>query len=316
MSAELDSDVRQLLEMMQTADIPKISDLPPAEARAMFDQLDTIPEDERESVGSVEDRTIPGPDGEIPIRIYHPEGGGPFPTLVFFHGGGFVIGNIETHDATCRALTNDAECAVVSVDYRLAPEHPFPAAVEDCYAATEWVADNADAVGGDGRLAVGGDSAGGNLAAVVSLMARDFDGPELDYQLLVYPATSADDDWDSYEENSEGYFLELEDMEYFDGHYFSNQLHRYNRYAFPMEAHDHADLPPATVMTCGFDPLRDEGAAYADLLEDEGVSVTSRHYESLIHGVVSMLGEPGVDAARGIISELAGDLSDGFDAAE
>ena len=175
---------------------------------------------EPESIVRIENRTVPGPAGQIPVRIYTPVGTAPFPVLVYFHGGGWVIGNLDTHDGICRSLANRVGCLVVSVDYRLAPEHRFPAAPEDCYAATRWLAEHAGSLGGDkGRIAVGGDSAGGNLAAVVALMARDRGGPKLAFQLLVYPATDTDFETRSYRENSEGYFLTRADMVWFWNHY-------------------------------------------------------------------------------------------------
>lgn len=313
--AELHPDAERVLDLMEAADLPDLTDLAPAEARALFDDRGLVPESERESVGAVEDRTIPGPAGDLPVRVYEPAApaAGPYPTLVYFHGGGWVIGDLDSHDATCRALANDGECVVVSVGYRLAPENPFPAAVEDAYAATEWVAANPEAVGGDGRLAVGGDSAGGNLAAVVALLARDRDGPPLDYQLLIYPVASSRTDWDSYEENGEGYYLERDWMRYFFDRYFEHELHAYNRYAAPLEARDHSGLPPATVFTCGFDPLRDEGEAYAAALADDGVAVEHRNYPGLIHGVVSMLGEPRVEAGREMLADGGDDLRAAFE---
>jgi acetyl esterase len=244
--------------------------------------------------------------------VYTPDGDGPFPALVYLHGGEWTLGTLETYDSTCRALANDGECVVVSVDYRLAPEHPFPAAVHDAVAAAKWVAANSVEVGGDGRIAVAGDSAGGTLAAVVSLAARDFDGPKIDYQLLIYPATSAERDWPSYEENGTGYYLETADVEYYRRQYFADSLHAYNRYAFPMEARDLSGLPPATVVTCEFDPLRDEGDAYAERLASAGVPVVHRRYEGLIHGVASMLGEPGVPKGRAVLADLGADVREAF----
>lgn len=326
MSDDLRPEVRELLSRMADAGLPNLRELPPVKARETFDELKVLPEAERETVDSVEERSIPAPsdgipvpssadgdDAEVPIRIYTPEGEGPFPTCVYFHGGGWVIGTLETHEPLCRAVAHDAECVVVSVGYRLAPEHPWPAAVEDAYAAVQWVEDHPDEVGGDGRLAVMGDSAGGNLAAVVSLLARDFDGPDIDHQHLVYPATSYAGDWDSYEQNGEGYYLEVGDMWYFVDHYLRHGLDGYNRYAFPMEAGDFSKLPSATVVTCEFDPLRDEGKAYAELLDGAGVDVTYREYEGLIHGAATMLGDRGLDAAREMLRDFSADLRRAFE---
>ncbi|PSP59550.1 alpha/beta hydrolase [Halobacteriales archaeon QH_7_66_36] len=198
------------------------------------------------ALGDIENRAVPGPDGDVPIRVYRPEGDGPRPTVLYFHGGGWVIGDLESHDLACRHLAVETGCTVVAVDYRRAPEHPYPAALEDCYAVTEWVAENPDAVGGDGRLAVAGDSAGGNLAAAVCLRARDENGPDIAYQALVYPAVSPSDDWDSRRENGEGYYLTEPDMEWFGDCYFDEDDES-DPYAFPMVADSHADLPPASV---------------------------------------------------------------------
>src|SRR5919197_1091394 len=215
----LDPEAKMLLEQVTTVVRP-FDELSVEEARAAIATLSAAA-GEGEAVARVENRTIPGPRGEIPVRIYTPAGRAPFPLLVYFHGGGWVIGNLETHDALCRHLANAASAVVVSVDYRLAPEHPFPASGEDAYAATRWVAANAAAIGGDaGRVAVGGDSAGGNLAAVVALMARDRGGPPLVFQLLVYPVTdSPAAEHPSYRENAEGYFLTRDMMHWFWNHY-------------------------------------------------------------------------------------------------
>jgi len=256
-------------------------------------------------VAQVADRTIPGPDGEMPIRVYRPEGEKPFPTVVFFHGGGFVSGDLESHDALCRYLTRESECVVVSVEYRLAPEHPFPAAVEDAIAATEWAADHTDALGGTGDLAVAGDSAGGNLAAVAALAARDRGGPDIDYQVLLYPGIGTREDQQSVREHS-GLVLSQADLEWFSDCYFGSEITRQNPYADPTRACDHSGLPPATVLTAEFDPLRDGGVAYAEQLRDAGVEVRHVDYEGMIHGFVSMTDTIG--RATEAIEDVAGDL--------
>nr|WP_281427635.1 alpha/beta hydrolase [Mesobacillus maritimus] len=238
-----------------------------------------------EEVGKVEDRRIPGPGGEIPVRIYTPEGEGPFPALVYYHGGGWVIGNLDTVEVPCRLLTNRANCVVISVDYRLAPEHKFPAAAEDAYSAVQWVVDNASSIGVDSaRVAVGGDSAGGNLAAVVALMAKDKGGPSISYQMLIYPVTNHNYDTQSYKDNAEGYFLTKSTMEWFWNHYLRNEEDGKNPYASPLLAEDVSGLPPALVITGGFDPLRDEGEAYAEKLKAAGVAVEATRYDGMIHG--------------------------------
>ncbi len=237
-------------------------------------------------VARVEDVAIPGAEGEIPARVYTPEGEGPFPLLVFFHGGGWVLGDLESADFDCRAIANAAGCVVVSVDYRLAPEHTFPAPAEDAYEATRWVAENAIHLGGRGEaVAVGGMSAGGNLAAAVALMARDRGGPALACQLLVVPATDCGCDTASYAENGDDYILTRGEMEWFWRHYLATPEDRDHPYACPLRAPDLSGLPPARVHTAEFDPLRDEGRAYAERLEAAGVPVSYRCYEGMIHMV-------------------------------
>jgi acetyl esterase len=229
------------------------------------------------------------------------------PLLVFFHGGGFVIGDIDTHDATCRGLAKAAHCIVVSVDYRLAPEHPFPAAPEDCYAATVWVADNAASLGGDGaRLAVGGDSAGGNLAAVVALMARDRGGPALTHQLLIYPVIDHNFDTASYVENGRGYLLSREMMMWFWGLYLEDAGDGSKPYASPIRAEDLSGLAAATIISAEFDPLRDEGEAYARRLGDADVAVTARRYDGMVHGFFAMTAV--LDRAREAVAFAAAEL--------
>ncbi|WP_257297942.1 alpha/beta hydrolase [Haloarchaeobius sp. FL176] len=311
MADEPHPQVQALLTMIESMDAPKPHEMSPQQARATMDPLFARAAGE-EPVDAVEDRTIPGPGGDIPVRIYRPESEGPHPTVVFFHGGGFVIGNLDTHDAVCRALTNEAEAVVVSVDYRLAPEHPFPAAVADAHAATEWASDHLDELGGNGFLAVAGDSAGGTLTAVTCLLARDR-GPDIDHQCLVYPATAADADPETFpsrEANAEGYFLETADMEWFFEQYIADEFDAYNPLAFPLQARDLSGVPPALVITAGFDPLRDEGRAYAERLEAAGVDTTYREFEGMVHGFISMLGDPGVDTARAGIEEIARVLGD------
>jgi acetyl esterase len=237
----------------------------------------------------VADRTIPGPHGDMPVRIYRPEGDAPKPTVVYYHGGGWVIGGLDTHDGTCRALANAVDALVVSVDYRLAPEHTFPAAVEDAFAALQWVAANATELGGDpARIAVAGDSAGGNLSAVVAQLARDAGGPALRFQLLVYPATEYEFETGSWAENGEGYFLTTGAMEWFYGHYLRGPEDGADPRVSPMRAEDLSGLPPAFVITAEFDPLRDQGMAYAEAMAAAGVPVTARVYDGMFHGFFSM----------------------------
>ena len=232
--------------------------------------------------------------------------------LVFFHGGGWVICDLDSHDSLCRSFANRACCVVVSVDYRLAPEHKFPAAVEDAYAATQWVANNASRINGDPtRIAVGGDSAGGNLAAVVAIMARDHNKPSLKYQLLIYPATDVSStNTDSYRNYADGYFLTKGDGEWFCHHYLNCAEDRLNPSVSPLLTPDLSRLPPALVITAGFDVLRDEGESYAKRLKEAGVSVKCTRYEGMIHGFMSMDGL--LDQARNGIEEASTALREAF----
>jgi acetyl esterase len=237
--------------------------------------------------------------------------------LVFLHGGGWVRGSLDAYDGLCRRLTNGVGCVVVSVGYRRAPEHPFPTGFEDCYAATEWVVENAADLGGDpDRVAVGGDSAGGNLSAAVTLAARDRDGPDLAHQLLIYPAVSPPSvRWfDAYDENGDGYLLTMNSIEWYLDQYLAGRAHVGNAYAFPLRARDLSGLPPATVLTAGFDPLRDEGIAYAERLSEAGVDVGHHHYESQIHAFVSLYEH--IDAGREAIDEAAAALKAALDGEE
>jgi acetyl esterase len=238
-------------------------------------------------VAGVEDMRIPGAGGHIPVRVYTPTEQAPLPILVYFHGGGWVVGDLESQDADCRAIANAAGCIVVSVDYRLAPEHKFPAAADDAYQATCWVAKNGACLGGDGApVAVGGTSAGGNLAAVVALMARDRGGPTLACQLLTVPVTDRESATESYCENGQGYVLTDEEMGWFWDHYLAAPEDGGHPYASPLRAPDSSGLPPALVQTAEYDPLRDEGRAYAEKLSAAGVPVTYRCYEGMLHMVL------------------------------
>jgi acetyl esterase len=284
----LDPEARTLMDQIEGMG-PPWHHLSVEEARAAIVAVNA-PVGEPEVVARIENRTVSGPRGEIPIRVYTPEGRAPFPILVYFHGGGWVMGNLETHDGLCRHLANAVGCVVVSVDYRLAPEHPYPAPTEDAYAATRWVAANAAAVGGDpARIAVGGDSAGGNLAAVVALMARDRGGPGLVFQLLVYPATDHPAaGHPSYEENAEGYFLTRDMVQWFWNHYCGSGVDRGDAYLYPLRAKDLRGLPAARVVTAEFDPLRDEGEAYAARLREARVPVELKRHDGMIHGFFGM----------------------------
>jgi len=283
----LDPQAKAFLDQLAAAGAPALNALPVAEARQALRTLFST--GGPEPVHRVEDRQIPGPAGGLPVRIYTPAGKGPLPVLVYFHGGGWVLGDLESHDSTCRTLANAAGCIVMAVDYRLAPEHKFPAAPEDCYAATKWVVLNAASFAGDPtRVAVGGDSAGGNLTAAVALMAADRGAPTLAYQLLIYPVTNYAFDTPSYKENADGYLLTRDAMQWFWSHYLASENDGRNAYASPMRARDCRRVPPALVITAEFDPLRDEGEAYAARLREAGVPVEVKRYNGMIHGFFSL----------------------------
>ena len=306
----LDPQARALLDQMAAAGGQPLSSLSVEDSRQAvlaFPQLGGDPE----PVAEVEDRDLPGPDGAIPVRIYTPAGNGPFPVLVFFHGGGWVVCDLDTHDPVCRSLARAAECIVVSVGYRLAPEHKFPAAADDCYAASQWVMNNTPLINGDPeRVAVGGDSAGGNLAAVVTLMARDLGGRAPIFQLLVYPATDYLPGTPSYEENADGYFLTRDDMVWFWNHYLNGEADAANPYVSPMRAASLTGLPPALVITAEFDPLRDEGELYAARLQESGVAAALVRYDGMIHGFFSMAGV--LDQGRNALELAAAHLRSAF----
>jgi acetyl esterase len=280
----------------------------PESARAAF-RLLTVDLRRPETVvpvASVEDLTLPGPAGDVPARVYRPAATVPQPTVVFFHGGGYVIGDLDTHDNQARTLCRETSAVVLSVGYRLAPEHPFPAGLEDCEAATRWAAAHVNELGGDAdRLAVAGDSAGGNLAAVVARRARDAGAPPLAAQLLIYPGTDHAGDYPSRTENAEGLFLTLEDMRWFSAHYVGT-ADRTEPDLSPVLAADLAGLPPAIVVTAQYDPLRDEGEAYAHALERAGVPVVLRRFDGLIHGFFDLgaLSPAAAEAVRETCAEL------------
>ncbi|HKY89915.1 MAG TPA: alpha/beta hydrolase [Nevskiaceae bacterium] len=274
----------------------------PTDCRVAFDTLLTAMPPSKAKVAKVEDRTIPGPSGKIAVRVYTPEGQGPFPVLVYFHGGGFVIGSLNAYDILCRELTGGSGAVVVSVDYRLSPEHKFPAAPDDCWAATRWIASNAAELGGDAsRIAVGGDSAGANLATVTAIRARDEGGPKLCAQLLIYPVASSGPPSKSMLENAQGYLLEKADMEWFVGHYVKSPMDLQDPRLAPSLTKDLSRLPPALVQTCEFDPLRDEGDDYAAALKKAGTPVVHSRYEGAIHGTLCFV--TALDLGRTMLDE-------------
>lgn len=258
------------------------------EAQSVRDLFALVPpvEVELASLANVEDRLIPvGNDAEISVRIYTPAGEGPFPLFVYYHGGGWVLGDLETADASCRMLANRTERVVVSVDYRLAPEYKFPIPVEDSYAALKWVKEHAAEINGNAsKIVVGGDSAGGNLSAAMTLLSKDENGPEIEGQILIYPVTSLTYDSNSYFEFQQGFGLDRDLMIWFGNYYINGVEDARNKLAAPLEAENVSGLPPAYVITAEFDVLRDEGHAYADKLREAGVQVETICEEGLVHG--------------------------------
>ena len=280
---------RTLIDQLESDGGPALWEMSPDDARALSAVMGAM--DDPPEVAAVEDRVIPGPAGDLPVRIYTPDAPSPRPVVAFFHGGGFVICSVETHDGLARRLANALGAVVVSVEYRLAPEARCPAAAEDCYAATQWIHEHATELGADpARLMVAGDSAGGNLAAVVSLMAREQGGPPITSQVLVYPVIDAACDAPSYTENAEGYFLTAPGMHWFWAHYLGPDGDGTHQNASPIRASDLSGLPPAVVITAEFDPLRDEGEAYAAALQAAGGSATAKRYDGMIHGFIQLGG--------------------------
>ncbi len=261
----------------------------------------------------VEEMELPGPGGKLKARLYRPEGGkdGPQPLLVFYHGGGWVIGDLETHDGVCRFLAANSGALVLSVAYRLAPEHRFPAAVEDAQAAFTWAHEQSAALGADShRIAVGGDSAGANLATVACHLQRDCDGPRPAMQLLIYPATDAFGERPSRRLFGEGFLLTLADIDWFEEHYLPDRATAADPRASVMRAEDHSGLPPAYVVTAGFDPLRDEGEAYAERMREAGVQVALRRQSGLVHSFANLTAVS--RSAAGAMLEAAGALRMGL----
>ena len=310
----LEDDVRMVLGLVEKAGYPEMCDLSPVEARRQFDALAPSLDAKPEPVHRVEDRTLPGPAGAIPVRVYWPSApdpAAPLPVLVYLHGGGWVVGSLASYDSLCRQFANKAGCIVVSVDYRLAPEHPFPAAPEDCLAAFQWVAANADALGGDpARIAVGGDSAGGNLAAVVAQQARRTGGRQPVFQLLIYPATAPEPELESQHAFATGYLLTRRTMLWFYGHYLAGQPVRRDPRFAPLAAADLAGLPPALVIVAEYDPLRDEGIIYAEKLMKAGNRVDLACYAGQVHGFMAL--SAAIAGGRTAIAQAAAALRAAF----
>ena len=305
----LHPQVAALLERIARSPLPPYHSVPAFVARRIYRDTRSALAPRPPEVAEVRLRVF---DGTIAVRSYRPVVDEILPALVFFHGGGWTIGDLDTHDVVCRQLALGARCAVFSVDYRLAPEHPFPAAVEDCFAATRFIFDHAEKMDIDpDRIAVGGDSAGGNLAAVVALMARDKGGPPLACQLLIYPATDQRCGHPSHERNGQGYLLTKEGIRFFRGGYLPDEKDRTDWRASPLLAASHAGVAPAFVLTAGYDPLVDEGRAYAERLAKAGVEVGYREYSDMVHGFVLFGGV--VEAANAAVAECCERLRGAFE---
>ena len=293
MPVTLDPDAAAVFKAFQEAGRPPYETLTPQEAREFYLAGRPVTNPEPPELKSVEPLSIPAPHGSIPARVYTPQAprlsAGLAPCLVFFHGGGWVIGDLDSHDVVCRKLADEGELIVISVDYRLAPEHKFPAAVDDAIAATKWIAENANELGIDaGRLTVGGDSAGGNLAAVVAIAARDGNGPAISGQVLIYPAIDFAMTHPSHSEPETSILLTHTVIKWFRDHYLNGTADVHDWRASPARAQTLIGLPPAYVLTAGADPLRDEGDEYAKRLKEAGVSVTYRHFPGQFHGFFTM----------------------------
>ncbi len=290
----LHAQVAVLLERVARSPLPPYHELPPVVARRVYHDTRSVTSPAAPEMAAVTLLLVPGPGGPLPVRAYRPAGSAKdavLPALVFFHGGGWVIGDLDTHDVACRQLSNGARCVVFSVEYRLAPEARFPAAVDDCIAATRYLMAQAVTLGVDPkRIAVGGDSAGGNLAAVVCIDARESRQPPPCFQLLIYPATDQRSGHDSHVRNAEGYLLTRKVMNYFRGHYVPDEADWLDWRASPLLATSLAGLPPAYVLTAGYDPLVDEGRAYAERLAAEGVKTEYRDFPDMVHGFLLMGG--------------------------
>ena len=306
----LDPQAKAVIELAVKAGRPPYHTLSPKEARQLFLETRPFATPPAPAIGTVRDLAAEGPAGQIPLRLYRPAGVSEatrLPVYVYFHGGGWVIGDLESHDVLCRQLTAESGACVIAVDYRLAPEHKFPAAADDAWAATRWIAAHAAELGVDAaRLAVGGDSAGGNLAAVVALMAREAGGPAIALQVLIYPVTDVGAESKSYTDFAEGYMLTRESMRWFTAHYLARKEDAVDWRVSPLRAPSLAGLPPALVITAGFDPLRDEGAAYATRLREAGVTVDYVSFGGMIHGFAGM-GRV-LDAALRVVALIGGSL--------
>jgi acetyl esterase len=308
----LDPQVAAVLDKIREAGNPEYWQMTPAQARDWHNRKAGILDIKPAPVHAVTDRSVPGPEADVPVRIFTPRPSrSPLPVLVWLHGGGHVVGSLDSYDALCRQLALSADCVVVSVGYRLAPEHKFPAGVIDSFAALQWAAQHAEALGGDrSRVAIGGDSAGANLAAVCAILARDAGAPALCFQLLVYPRTAPDEDSPSHQAFAEGYLLTRKTILWFHEHYRSLASDREDfRYA-PLICRDLSRLPPSLVIIGEFDPLRDDGIAYARRLEAAGNAVELADYPGMVHPFFSMGGA--VDAGRAAMAQATQSLRRAF----
>jgi acetyl esterase len=307
---QLDPKLKEILDGLDPTDEEPVEEMDPVRARAIWKEEMAAVAGTPLPVKAVSERAVPGPGGPLTMRLYEPDGAGagPLPILVYYHGGGWIRGDLDTHDDVCRYLCHHAGCLVASIDYRLSPEHQFPDPLEDCYAATRWIATNTTSLNADpARMAIGGDSAGGNFACGVSLMARDQDGPKITFQLLIYPVTDLASETESKRLYSSGYLLNS--MPFYIASYIGG-ADRTAPLASPLRAPDHSGLPPAFVLTAGFDPLRDEGDAYAERLRAAGVPTEHRCYESMIHGFVSITGL--IESAEAGLADSAAALRAAF----
>jgi acetyl esterase len=306
----LDPQAQAVIELVAKAGRPAYHTLSPKDARQLFLETRPASTPTPPEIGAVRNLVAETPQGAIPLRLYRPAGvtdPTPLPAYVYFHGGGWVIGDLETHDVLCRQLTAASGASVIAVDYRLAPEHKFPAAADDAWAATRWIVAHAAELGLDAtRLAVGGDSAGGNLAAVVALLARDAGGPAIRLQVLIYPVTDVLRETRSYEDFAEGYMLTRDSMRWFIAHYLKTREDARDWRVSPLRAPSLAGLPPALVVTAGNDPLRDEGEMYAGRLRDAGVLVDYVCYGGMLHGFAGM-GKL-LDAAQRVVALIGESL--------
>lgn len=313
----INAQVAALLERLARSTFPPYHELPPAVARRLYRETRAHVQTPPPVVQSTALKLAPGSAGPVPLRIYRPLGSKPedfLPALVFFHGGGWTIGDLDTHDVLCRALSNEAHCAVLSVEYRVAPEASFPAAVDDAFAALQFAFKSAASLGIDAaRVAVGGDSAGGNLAAVAAILARDANLPPLALQLLLYPATDQRMCHASIDRNGEGYLLTKQTMRYFRGNYLPDKSTYTDWRASPLLAPALAGVAPAHIVTAGYDPLCDEGAAYAERLEREGVVSRCVEYGDMVHGFMTM--NRVLDAADLAVRDCALALRNAFERA-